>query len=202
MGSLERAHEAYGYGRRIRRLATQLAAWLPREGRVLDIGCGDGRLTSRLAACRPDVYLEGVDVLARQACRVPVRVFDGMTIPAPDRSYDLALLVDVVHHAADPLRLLTEAVRVSRQGLLIKDHRCETPLDRALLAFMDRVGNARHGVALPFTYWSKAAWERAFAQAGLRVSVWQSDLRLYPWPVSLACDRSLHFIARLEPCGP
>jgi hypothetical protein len=63
---------------------------------------------------------------------------------------------------------------------------------------MDRVGNARHGVALPYNYWRRAQWLQEFERAGLSPTLWKDSLHLYPWPASLLFDRSLHFVSRLE----
>ncbi len=49
-----------------------------------------------------------------------------------------------------PARLLAEAKRVSRGGIVIKDHFREGVLADATLRFMDWVGNAQHGVVLPY----------------------------------------------------
>src|SRR5207244_11235162 len=56
---------------------------------------------------------------------IEVRPFDGDTIPYEDGSFDVALLVDVVHHADHPLELLSEARRVARSCLVIKDQTLE-----------------------------------------------------------------------------
>jgi hypothetical protein len=96
------------------------------------------------------------------------------------------------------MALLREAVRVSRRWIVLKDHACDGWLARPVLSFMDRVGNARHGVASPGTYWPKRRWLDAFGELGLRVDAWVDRLGLYPWPASLVFERSLHFIARLE----
>jgi hypothetical protein len=81
--------------------------------------------------------------------------------------------------------------------VLIKDHVREGFAARLTLRGMDWVGNARHGVRLPYTYLSRAEWDRAFDQSRLVVQRWQSALHLYPAPASWLFDRSLHFIAAL-----
>ena len=64
--------------------------------------------------------------------------------------------------------------------------------------FMDRIGNARHGVALPYNYWTSEQWDRAIRELGLRAAVWKRDLGLYPKPAQWLFERSLHFIGVLE----
>ena len=109
------------------------------------------------------------------------------------------MLVDVLHHADDPFGLLGEAARVARGCVLIKDHLRQGLLARQTLEFMDRMGNARFDVALPFNYWTPRQWNEAFDKLGLDVTSWQGRLGLYPWPLNLAFGRGLHFVAVLTP---
>jgi SAM-dependent methyltransferase len=161
------------------------------------VGCGDGTIDFLILQQRPDVTIEGIDVLVRRSTHVPVNPFDGSTIPYPDASFDAVMFVDTLHHTEDPFVLLKEAVRVA-PTILIKDHFREGFLSNATLRFMDWVGNAHHGVVLPFNYWSKAEWGRAFSQLRLDVSEMKNSLGLYPVPASWFFDRGLHFVARLE----
>jgi hypothetical protein len=62
---------------------------------------------------------------------------------------------------------------------------------------MDRVGNAAHGVALPYNYWSRDDWIGALRSLSLEPDEVISRLRLYPMPASFIFDRRLHFIARI-----
>ena len=100
---------------------------------------------------RPDLVFTGMDVLVRPRTHIPVREFDGFTLPMGDRAVDAILLVDVLHHADDPIRLLKEVARVARQAIIIKDHMQAGWIDRQTLRLMDWTGNAAHGVALPTT---------------------------------------------------
>jgi hypothetical protein len=66
---------------------------------------------------------------------------------------------------------------------------------------MDRVGNARHGVSLPYKYWRKAEWDAAFARMGVRPDHWDTDLKIYPAWADWLFGGSLHFLARLVPAA-
>lgn len=200
MNLLERIHSMGVHERRVRVLARELVELLPQGAHVLDVGCGDGSLAALVMKLRPDLRVEGIDVLVRPETAIPVTRYDGRTIPFADGAFDAVMIVDVVHHAEDPRALLAELRRVARQAVVIKDHRRNGLLADSTLRFMDWVGNARHGVALPYNYWAEAEWRHAFAQLGLSVEVWRTRLGLYPWPASLLFDRSLHFVARLR-CG-
>lgn len=201
MNLLDQVHGRYVFSRRVRTLADHLAGLLPEGATVLDVGCGDGLLDQRILEQRPDVTIRGIDVLVRPTTHIPVDRFDGSTIPHGDQSFDVVLFVDVLHHTSDPMVLLREAARVCRRAILLKDHTANGLLAVPTLRFMDHVGNARHGVALPYNYWPERRWREAFDQLGLRAAVWKKDLGLYPWPASWVFGRSLHFIARLEPTG-
>ncbi len=192
-------HDQYVSGRRVRRLAAELATDVPRGASVLDVGCGDGMVARCLAEQRPDLSIRGMDVLVRPHAHIPVESFDGMTIPLGDGSVDVVMLVDVLHHTDDPSTLLREAARVARHAIVLKDHTLNGVLAGPTLRFMDWVGNARHGVALPYNYWPHARWMTQFRELGLRISSWRRPHGLYPAPASWLFERSLHFVAVLEP---
>ena len=193
-----KAHHKAVFERRIQVLASTLADFLPKNARVLDVGCGSGTLAKAIMALRPDVTIEGIDVLVRPNTDIPVTEFDGTVIPMADKSYDVALIVDVLHHTDDPARLMAEARRVTTRGIVIKDHFRDGLLANSTLRFMDWVGNAAHGVRLPYNYLSNAEWQRVWKKLGLKADGMIDRLGLYPAPFSWLFDRKLHFVARLS----
>ncbi len=197
MNPIDRIHGGYVFDRRVRVLSDHLAWAIPKDASVLDVGCGDGAMAKAISGRRPDLKIEGIDVLVREKTHVPVAEFDGSSIPRDDQSVDVALFVDVLHHTEDPMILLREARRVARKAIVIKDHTRNGVLAGATLRFMDWVGNARHGVALPYNYWPEMRWREAFGEFGLEAEMWRAKLGLYPGPAGWVFDRSLHFVARL-----
>ncbi len=195
MKALDSLHDHLVLERRVIRLSRQLADFIPPNSSVLDVGSGDGKLAALLLQLRPDLTIEGVDVAVRLGTSIPVKRFDGQNLPFPARSFDVVLFVDVLHHTKDPLVLLREAIRVSRKSLLLKDHVLQGWFGEARLRFMDYVGNSRHGVPLPFNYWTAPQWQNAERLLGLQKIKELSDLHLYPWPADLIFGARLHFIA-------
>lgn len=193
-----RLHDRTIYGRRIERIAAQLAPLFPAKARVLDVGCGDGHLAALILKARPDLEIIGIDIMARPRAYIPVQLFDGHTIPFEDASFDAVMFVDVLHHTDDPSVLMREARRVSRNVVLIKDHYSDGVGADLTLRLMDWVGNAPHGVRLPYNYWGRSQWRRTWEAEGLDVSRVTTELALYPWPLSMFFDRSLHFVAELK----
>ncbi|MCC5952193.1 MAG: class I SAM-dependent methyltransferase [Acidimicrobiia bacterium] len=91
---------------------------------LLDVGCGSGRLAARLGARHRGRYL-GLDVVPavieyarEQHPDFEFAVTDGLSVPAPDDSFDLACFFSVLTHLPHEAgyRLLQEAARVLRPG--------------------------------------------------------------------------------------
>jgi SAM-dependent methyltransferase len=198
LSAVKQGHQTFVHQRRVRVLAEALAAQIPNAASVLDIGCGDGTIASLIAQLRPDISIQGVEVMPRPDCRIACSAFDGNTLPFDDDSVDVAVLVDVLHHTTDVSILLREAARVSRVAVLLKDHLSENAFDHATLRFMDWVGNRPHGVTLTYNYQSRAQWDAHFAAAGLRPATFDTSIPLYPSPFSLIVGRDLHFVAALR----
>ena len=195
---IARTHHALVFGRRTRVLAEALASLLPQGASVLDVGCGDGTIAALLMERRPDVRIEGVEILPRASCRIPCHAFDGDHLPFSDKAFDVCLFVDVLHHTTDVTCLLRESARVARTCIVLKDHLSETLSDHVILHGMDWVGNKPHGVTLTYNYQSLAQWKRHFIACELRVEQLTTALPLYPFPFSLVFGRKLHFVARLK----
>jgi ubiquinone/menaquinone biosynthesis C-methylase UbiE len=104
--------------RRSDRLMAQLGAWLPAEGRVLDLGSGTGHFAARVER---ELGLEVVtaDVSDLHVVgRAPVLVGDG-ALPFEARSFSAALLVFMLAYPRQPVALLLEVARVTRGPVLL-----------------------------------------------------------------------------------
>lgn len=200
---LNQVHGALIFGRRVEALADALANAIPHDARrILDLGCGDGQVAVALMQRRPELAVEGVDVLVRPVTHIPVTQYDGTSLPFADQSFDYVTIVDVLHHTDDPASVLTEAARVAQRGVVIKDHLREGVLAGPTLRLMDWVGNRGHDVRLPYNYLDHEEWGHAFARAGLGETQRQVRLGLYPAPLSWFFERKLHFVNRLEHINP
>jgi len=93
---------------------------LGRAGRVLDLGCGDGRLTAELDADE----LTAADVsgvaLERARARLPgvraVELDPDEPLPFEDGSFDLVVAVETIEHVRDVQLFLSEIRRVLVPG--------------------------------------------------------------------------------------
>jgi 2-polyprenyl-3-methyl-5-hydroxy-6-metoxy-1,4-benzoquinol methylase len=62
MNLIESVHGGYVHRRRISILGDWCSKLIPSNSRVLDVGCGDGRLARLIADKRPDISIQGIDV--------------------------------------------------------------------------------------------------------------------------------------------
>jgi len=90
---------------------------------VADIGCGDGAVLVHLDRAGFGQTYTGFEISASAIAlaeetefRRPARfiAFDGISLPADDREFDLAVVSHVVEHAADPRGLVAEAARIAK----------------------------------------------------------------------------------------
>ena len=195
-------HSRLIFGRRVDAIAENIAAMIP-DGvtTMLDVGCGDGTLARSIVERRPGLDVTGVEIRARAHTAIPVREFDGRILPFADRSQDLVILVDVLHHAEEPALLIREARRVAARSVIIKDHLTGAWLSHERIRLMDWVGNIGHGVPLRYAYWSPEQWRDVFRETGLREVERRERLGLYGVPLRWLFERRLHFVSRLVPEG-
>jgi SAM-dependent methyltransferase len=196
--SLGRLHERFVLGRRVHALAQVLAELMPPNASVLDVGCGSGAVANLIMRVRPDVRIQGVEVLVRPGCQIPCQQYDGNRLPFADGSFEVCMCVDVLHHTDDVAASLHELARVSRRFLLIKDHLCENRFDFLVLKLMDWVGNRPQGVVLPYRYQSREVWKEQFRECGLEELFFATKIPLYPVPIGWIAARRLHFAVLLE----
>lgn len=195
--TLSRVHNVLVLNRRLRVLAGHIQSLMPEHGTALDVGCGNGVISELIMAEKPNLKIDGIDVLARPSCTIPMQVYDGERFPYPDNSHDVVFFTDVLHHTPDPKLLVREAARVASKAIVIKDHLSDSRFARRILAFMDWVGNRPHGVVLPYNYLSSAQWDEAWAEIGSKPDAWLTDLKLYPAIVRPLFEHGLHFICRI-----
>lgn len=91
--------------------------------RVLDVGCGSGWLLRNLdgAARATGLERDPAVVTALRSRGMDVAEGDATVLPFEDRSFDLVVLRNVLHHVEDPAAAVAEALRVARGELLVTE---------------------------------------------------------------------------------
>jgi len=113
-----------------------------RQGALLDIGTGPGRLLLKLRQASPDMRLVGIDsspsmvIKARQNITdaglkdtIEVKEGNAGNIPFPNDSFDIVVSTASMHHWKQPTTGLNEAYRVLKKGgyALVYDLVSDTP---------------------------------------------------------------------------
>jgi len=166
--------------------------------RVLDVGGGDGHMAEWWAASGHDIHLLEVDTASAQKARTRlgedhVTLHDGKSAwPFADRSFDVCLLLFVLHHILPEEALrktLTEVARVTRKKVLVLEdvpHAAPTPGLRRLAAAVTAEHFRPFGQD-PSVYMCNIrpdqAWRPIFEAAGLEVESARAMLGTLQHPV-------------------
>jgi ubiquinone/menaquinone biosynthesis C-methylase UbiE len=116
-----------GPGRRADRLEKELLIrllnWIDDGQSLLDVGSGTGHFTRLFNGT--GLHVVGLDIslpMVREAARLgspPSVLGDALNLPYDDQSFDVVTIVATLEFVNSPLRVITEAARVARRGLLI-----------------------------------------------------------------------------------
>ncbi|HEY6489597.1 MAG: methyltransferase domain-containing protein [Terracidiphilus sp.] len=182
--------EAYGRaGAFVHGLAGGVVEWLaPQAGeRILDLGCGDGQLTLRLAATGAQV--QGVDaspemVEAARARGASAEVAPAESLPYDDQRFDAVFSNAALHWVRGQEAMMAEVHRVLRpEGRFVAEMGGHGNIAAIRVAMMAVLG--RHGfgdLENDVNYYpTPAAYTRRLERAGFRVE----RMALIPRPTPL-----------------
>jgi len=192
----------------VREIEYRLNGLYPGDGdiRCLDVGCGDMKIAEGISQKNKRTVWSCLDVydLPGHLQNIPkwtkYQKFNGTHIPMDDKSMDVVLFCDVLHHAREKAPdMLQEAGRAGRM-IIVKDHFEYTSYSRMMLKAMDFIGNWGYGVQLPERYFTPSSFEGLYLEAGLKAVSIDVGIDLYS---HLPIVRTLlkprwHFIALLS----
>ena len=140
---------------------------------VLDVGCGEGVLTSQWAERLGDGRVVGIDLDdaklraewdARRRPNLEFRAADATALEFGDDEFDLATAIEVLEHLTDPAATLAEMARVARRHVLVSVPR--EPLWRMLNvargAYVRDLGNTPGHL----NHWSKVGFHSLLTRYG------------------------------------
>jgi 2-polyprenyl-3-methyl-5-hydroxy-6-metoxy-1,4-benzoquinol methylase len=140
---------------------------------VLDVGCGEGVLTSQWAERLDGGRVVGIDLDdpklraewdARRLPNLEFRAADATALAFDDDEFDVATAIEVLEHLPDPEATLAEMARVARRHLLVSVPR--EPLWRMLNmargAYLRDLGNTPGHL----NHWSKVGFHSLLTRYG------------------------------------
>ena len=189
------------YRSRLKELLRHILPHLKTGDRVLDVGCGNGRLGRALmeAPSSPEgLKVEGLERVVRGGEPITVHAYDGHAIPFTDGNFDVVLLADVLHHEENPDHLLKECARVCRRLLIIKDHQIKGAFAHSRIKLLDWAANAPYGVPCLYRYNTPEQCKRMPDLVGMESIHTVPSMRLYPFPYWLIFGDSLQYFTVLK----
>jgi len=155
---------------------------------VLDVGCGEGVLTSEWAERLGDGRIVGIDLedpklqaewATRQQPNLEYRVEEATSLSFGDDEFDMATAIEVLEHVPDPEATVAEMARVAERWVLVSVPR--EPLWRVINmgrgAYWRTLGNTPGHV----NHWSKRAFVSMLSRHG-KVEEVRSPM---PWTMLL-----------------
>jgi len=143
--------------------------------RILDLGGGWGFYAGPLKK-RGHEHLV-LDVVNPGYQKAPVVLYDGVKIPFPDQSFDVTILVTMLHHVPDPQMLFREVQRVTRKKVVVVEDLYHHAAGRFWTICRDRFLNVEF-VEHPHQFRKDGEWREFFKVAGFKVSSFKS---FYTW---------------------
>jgi SAM-dependent methyltransferase len=144
-------------------IASRLARHFAPRSSLLEIGAGKGHVARALQDAA-NVNIKLVDVVNYNETDLPLEVYDGLHLPFADNAFDYALLIFVLHHTPDPLRVLGEALRVSSGGVIVVENHVQGWLRQLITCAIDSIPHLQYGVPICYHTHTIVEWEILFSQ--------------------------------------
>ncbi len=157
-----------------RRIQTILSRPLDSSARVLDLGAGEGFVGEAIHKST-DAQVTLVDVVDFNQTPFPLTLYDGHRLPFEDNSFDLCVVIFVLHHAGDMEQTLREATRVTEGPIAILESVYESNWQHWLLDRLDRLANRIRSAGEMTSrekhlhFRTDAEWRSIFKRLGLHV---------------------------------
>jgi SAM-dependent methyltransferase len=151
---------------RVQEKLSAIGPYLNPFDRVLDLGAGNCVLCQQLRQRGYDIVPLDLANLSFVNGIMPI-VYDGTTLPFDDDSFDVALVITVLHHAQDPDAVLAELTRVARRIIVIEEI-YENCLEKYSTYLIDSLFNLEF-FSHPRSNRTDDGWRAAFQRLGLAV---------------------------------
>lgn len=152
---------------RLTSILGKITPYLNKEDKILDIGSGTGHTDHALLArgYKKIICLDRND-LNIFADTKPV-LYDGGKLPFKDNSFDVAMILTVLHHTTDPEKIIREASRVAKR-LVIMEDTYQHAWQKTATHWMDSIGNLQFADH-PHTNKTDEEWQKLFAKNHLKL---------------------------------
>lgn len=160
---------------RCRDIVQDITPYLKQNDAIIDIGVGLGIVDNQLLNAG-FTNITPLDVESMSVClAVKPILYDGHHIPFKDKSFDVALIITVLHHLDHQEVLIREAARVAKKIILVEDI-YSSRTEKHLTYILDSISNLEF-IGHPHSNQTKEEWLKLFAK--LRLSLTNLTQRRY-----------------------
>ena len=124
---------------RVEEKVNEITRHLKSTDKILDVGSGNGVLCHELRNRGYSVAALDIGNFSFVDAVKPI-LYDGSRMPFKDASFDVTLLITVLHHAEQPERVFAEAMRVGKKIVVIEEIYTNI-FNRYLTYFVDSLFN-------------------------------------------------------------
>ena len=165
---------------------------IPAGSRILDLGGGWGFYAEPLKKRGHESLV--LDVVNPGYQKAPVVLYDGSRIPFPDQSFDVTILVTMLHHVTDPEDLFREVRRVTRQKVIVVEDLYHYRIGRFWTICRDRLLNMEF-MEHPHQFRKDGEWRGFFKEAGFEVCSFKG---FYTWLVGFRVLNGIYILERVK----
>ena len=163
---------------------------IPRESRILDLGGGWGFYAEPLKKRGHQSLV--LDVVNPGYQKAPVVLYEGSKIPFPDQSFDVTILMTMLHHVPDPQALVKEVRRVTRHKVVVVEDLYHHAAGRFWTICRDRFLNVEF-MSHPHQFRTDGGWRQFFKGLGFKVSSFKS---FYTWLMGFRVLNGIYVLDR------
>ena len=161
----------------INKTLSHFDGFINKNDKILDIGAGCGWNGQYLRE-KKNIQITLLDVIDSNQTDLELILYNGKKIPFPDNSFDVVLLICVLHHCNEPLEILKEAKRVSKDRIIIIEDTFNSWLEKLLLYFWDTILNLTAAIFLIMSFSENMAfnfkkiydWKKIFSSLDLKLA--------------------------------
>jgi len=155
----------------------RIEEYLPKNGRILDIGCGMCAMSKVM--CKKH-QVTSLDVKNKSFVKdIKPILYDGKRMPFEEKSFDAALVMFILHHTKHQKQVLEEAKRVSKRIIVMEDI-FKSTVHKYWTYFLDSVSNLEF-FGHPHSNRKDKEWQQFFAELGLKVKSVRYISSMFGW---------------------
>lgn len=171
-GRIARKAASHALQKRSNKVFAQIEPFVERGSTVLDLGCGDGKV-GELVSINKGSEVVLMDVIDYNKTDLPFFRYGGRDTLFPDKEFDHVLLLMVLHHCDDPIKVMTEALRMANKSVIVIESVYFNGLHKQFNKFFDWFFNKvlnDPDINVPFNFLTPSGWTLLFDRLDGRVT--------------------------------